>query len=103
MGLLDYWCGQTCGSTLRKSPGSAAGRWLTPGGDLFQLRHDLVRHEVGQVVGAGAAAEGGQRVPRGEGHHRLVQPDEVAAAVMWLVGDAAISVTGQAIAISGGA
>ncbi len=34
--------------------------------------------------------------------HRLVQPEEVAAAAMWLVSDAAISVTGQAIAISGG-
>jgi NAD(P)-dependent dehydrogenase (short-subunit alcohol dehydrogenase family) len=36
-------------------------------------------------------------------NHRLVQPEEVAAAAMWLVSDAAISVTGQAIAISGGA
>ncbi len=36
-------------------------------------------------------------------NHRLVQPQEVAAAVMWLVSDAAISVTGQPIAISGGA
>jgi NAD(P)-dependent dehydrogenase (short-subunit alcohol dehydrogenase family) len=35
-------------------------------------------------------------------NHRLIQPEEVAAAAMWLVGDAAISVTGQAIAISGG-
>lgn len=36
-------------------------------------------------------------------NHRLIQPEEVAAAVMWLVSGAAISVTGQAIAISGGA
>jgi len=36
-------------------------------------------------------------------NHRLIQPEEVAAAAMWLVSDAAISVTGQAIAISGGA
>ncbi|MBN9064917.1 MAG: SDR family oxidoreductase, partial [Rhizobiales bacterium] len=36
-------------------------------------------------------------------NHRLVQPEEVAAAAMWLVSDAAISVTGQTIAISGGA
>lgn len=35
-------------------------------------------------------------------NHRLIQPDEVAAAVMWLVSDAAVSVTGQPIAISGG-
>jgi NAD(P)-dependent dehydrogenase (short-subunit alcohol dehydrogenase family) len=36
-------------------------------------------------------------------NHQLVQPEEVAAAAMWLVSDAAVSVTGQAIAISGGA
>lgn len=35
-------------------------------------------------------------------NHRLIGPEEVAAAVMWLVSDAAISVTGQPIAISGG-
>lgn len=35
-------------------------------------------------------------------NHRLIQPEEVAAAAMWLVSDAAISVTGQTIAISGG-
>lgn len=35
-------------------------------------------------------------------NHRLIKPEEVAAAAMWLVSDAAISVTGQAIPISGG-
>ena len=35
-------------------------------------------------------------------NHRLIKPDEVAAAVMWLVSDAAKSVTGQPIPISGG-
>lgn len=33
---------------------------------------------------------------------RFVTPEEVAGAVLWLVGDAARSVTGQAISISGG-
>lgn len=33
---------------------------------------------------------------------RLIQPDEVADAVLWLCGDAAKSVTGQTIALSGG-
>lgn len=33
---------------------------------------------------------------------RLIQPEEVAAAVMWLCSDAAGSITGQAISISGG-
>lgn len=35
-------------------------------------------------------------------NHRLIRPEEVAAAVMWLVSDAAASVTGQPIAVSGG-
>lgn len=33
---------------------------------------------------------------------RFIQPDEVAAAVLWLCSDAARSITGQAISISGG-
>ncbi|MCA0035087.1 SDR family NAD(P)-dependent oxidoreductase [Mesorhizobium sp. B263B2A] len=33
---------------------------------------------------------------------RFIQPQEVAAAVLWLCGDAAQSITGQAISISGG-
>lgn len=33
---------------------------------------------------------------------RIIQPEEVAAAVLWLCGDGAASVTGQAISISGG-
>ena len=35
-------------------------------------------------------------------NHRLITPEEVSAAAMWLVSDAAISVTGQAVPISGG-
>ena len=35
-------------------------------------------------------------------NHRLIKPEEVAAAVLWLASDAAISVTGQPVAISGG-
>ncbi|HYD05012.1 MAG TPA: SDR family NAD(P)-dependent oxidoreductase [Reyranella sp.] len=33
---------------------------------------------------------------------RFIQPDEIAATVLWLASDAAASVTGQAISISGG-
>jgi NAD(P)-dependent dehydrogenase (short-subunit alcohol dehydrogenase family) len=33
---------------------------------------------------------------------RFVEPDEVAAAVLWLCGPGAAAVTGQAVAISGG-
>ena len=34
--------------------------------------------------------------------NRLIQPEEVAAAVSWLCSDGAGSITGQAISISGG-
>jgi NAD(P)-dependent dehydrogenase (short-subunit alcohol dehydrogenase family) len=33
---------------------------------------------------------------------RFIQPEEVAAAVLWLCGDAARSITGQTISVSGG-
>ncbi len=33
---------------------------------------------------------------------RLIQPDEVAATVLWLCGDKSVSITGQAIAVAGG-
>ena len=33
---------------------------------------------------------------------RFIEPDEVAAAVLWLCSDGAASITGQAISISGG-
>jgi NAD(P)-dependent dehydrogenase (short-subunit alcohol dehydrogenase family) len=33
---------------------------------------------------------------------RFIQPEEVAAAVLWLCGDATRSITGQTISISGG-
>lgn len=45
---------------------------------------------------ARAAVLGGN--PQG----RFIQPDEVAETVLWLCGDGARSVTGQAVAISGG-
>lgn len=45
-----------------------------------------------------ARAELAKSNPQG----RLIQPEEVADAVLWLAGDAAASVTGQCIAIAGG-
>ncbi len=35
-------------------------------------------------------------------NHRLIKPEEVAGAVLWLASDAAISITGQPVAITGG-
>lgn len=36
-------------------------------------------------------------------NHRLIKPEEIAAAVLWLASDAAVSVTGETVSISGGA
>ena len=35
-------------------------------------------------------------------HNRLIEPEEVAAAAMWLVGPGSQSINGQAIEIAGG-
>ncbi len=49
-----------------------------------------------------SAAEARQSFAEFNPNHRLIKPEEVAAAAMWLVSDEAISVTGQPVAISGG-
>lgn len=48
------------------------------------------------------AAEIKKEFFKGNPQARLIRPDEVADAVLWLAGDLAASVNGQAIAISGG-
>ena len=65
---------------------------------------DIVAESVQRIVGktgrseAEAMAEFTRHNPQG----RLVQPEEVAATVAWLCGDAAGSVHGQSISVSGG-
>ncbi len=65
---------------------------------------DMLEESVRRIVDkTGRSAEEARRSlaatnPQG----RLIQPDEVAATVLWLCGDAAQSVTGQAISVSGG-
>ncbi|GAB4583837.1 SDR family NAD(P)-dependent oxidoreductase [Nocardia sp. IFM 10818] len=65
---------------------------------------DLLRESVADVVAAtGRDAERARAAfvehnPQG----RLIQPEEVAEAVTWLCSDAARSVTGQSISVSGG-
>jgi NAD(P)-dependent dehydrogenase (short-subunit alcohol dehydrogenase family) len=65
---------------------------------------DIVAESVQRIVGktgrseAEAMAEFTRHNPQG----RLVQPAEVAATVAWLCGDAAGSVHGQSISVSGG-
>lgn len=65
---------------------------------------DILRQSIANVVAKTgrtpeeARAEFAVGNPQG----RIVQPQEVADAVRWLCGDAAASITGQSIAVSGG-
>ena len=47
-------------------------------------------------------AEARAQFTAGNPQGRIVQPREVADAVRWLCGDAASSITGQSISVSGG-
>jgi len=65
---------------------------------------EILRDSIAKVVAktgrtaAQARAAFEQSNPQG----RLVQPDEVAQAVMWLCSDAAAAITGQCLSVSGG-
>jgi NAD(P)-dependent dehydrogenase (short-subunit alcohol dehydrogenase family) len=65
---------------------------------------DMVRGAIANIVektgrsAAEAAAALVEKNPQG----RLIRPDEVAAAVLWLCAPGAEAITGQAIAIAGG-
>jgi NAD(P)-dependent dehydrogenase (short-subunit alcohol dehydrogenase family) len=65
---------------------------------------DLLAHSIARIVDrTGRSPEEARAAlashnPQG----RLVTPDEVAAAVSWLCSDAAASITGQSLSVSGG-
>lgn len=65
---------------------------------------DMLEESIQRVVEKTGRSAGEARAslvstnPQG----RFIQPREVAAAVLWLCGDAAASITGQTISISGG-
>lgn len=65
---------------------------------------DMVAHSVERIVAkTGRTPEEAMReLTRHNPQKRLVQPDEVADAVLWLCGAAAGSITGQAIPVAGG-
>ncbi len=65
--------------------------------EMLQESLDNIVAKTGRTEDA-ARAELVKTNPQG----RLVQPDEVAAAVRWLCSDAARSVTGQCISVAGG-
>ena len=65
---------------------------------------DILRESIANVVAKTGRSEEQARAEFAAGNpqQRIVQPQEVADAVRWLCGDAAASITGQAISVSGG-
>ena len=65
---------------------------------------DIVREAVANIVAKTGRSEDEARaeLARGNPQGRLVQPREVADAVLWLAGEGASSITGQSIAVAGG-
>ena len=64
---------------------------------MLEASIDTIVAATGRSRGAAAAA-----LSAGNPQGRLIAPDEIAATVLWLASDAARSVNGQAIQISGG-
>lgn len=65
---------------------------------------DIVAEAVANIVSKTGRSEAQARedLARSNPQGRLVQPQEVANAVLWLVGDGASAITGQSIAVAGG-
>jgi NAD(P)-dependent dehydrogenase (short-subunit alcohol dehydrogenase family) len=65
---------------------------------------DIIRQSVRQIVAKTGRTEADilESFTRSNPQGRLIQPEEVAASVLWLCSDQARSVTGQAISINGG-
>jgi NAD(P)-dependent dehydrogenase (short-subunit alcohol dehydrogenase family) len=65
---------------------------------------DILREGIANVVAKTGISEAEARAKftAGNPQGRTVQPGEVADAVRWLCGDAAASITGQSISVSGG-
>lgn len=92
--------GLTRSLALELAPSSVTVNAVCPGfteTEMLQESLDNIVARTGRTEAA-ARAELVKTNPQG----RLVQPDEVAAAVRWLCSDAARSVTGQCISIAGG-
>ena len=65
---------------------------------------DILRESIANVVAKTGRSEADARAEfaKGNPQGRIVQPAEVADAVLWLCGDGASSITGQSISVSGG-
>ena len=65
--------------------------------DLLQASIDNITAKTGR-----SATEARAQLAAGNPQSRLIQPAEVASAVLWLCQPASASITGQAISVSGG-
>ena len=65
---------------------------------------NILRESIANVVAKTGRSEADARAEfaKGNPQGRIVQPSEVADAVVWLCGEGASSITGQSIAVSGG-
>ena len=65
---------------------------------------DIVRDGIARIVAATGRDEAAATATFSKASplQRLVEPDEVAATVLWLCGDAPAAFTGQAMSVSGG-
>lgn len=65
---------------------------------------DIVKNAIANIVTKTGRGEDEARAELASGNpmHRLVTPQEVADAVLWLCGDGAASINGQSIAVAGG-
>jgi NAD(P)-dependent dehydrogenase (short-subunit alcohol dehydrogenase family) len=63
---------------------------------------DLLGTSIAAITAKTGRSEADARAALANPQGRFVTPEEVAAAVLWLASDAARSVTGQALSISGG-
>ena len=65
---------------------------------------DIIRRSVAQIMEKTGRSEADalSTFTNSNPQGRLIQPEEVAATVLWLCGEQARSITGQAISVSGG-
>ncbi len=63
---------------------------------------DLLSASIDRIVRTSGRSEAQARAVLANPQGRFVTPEEVAACVLWLVSEAAGSITGQAISVSGG-
>ncbi len=92
--------GLTRALALELAPKGVTVNAVCPGYTDTDIIRDAVAH-IAQKTGR-SEAEALEEFTRVNPQGRLIDPQEVASTVLWLCSDAARSITGQAISISGG-